>query len=381
MSIEVRCECGADLRLPNEAAGRRARCKHCGHVFEIPENVLTTEVDEAIRAEQAEKEEKQLQRAGLGADLRYFGVESDEQVRGFWHDAALSFVLVKDVHNGITLALLWFLHGLLGFLLLALLILGSLLVAGALGMFVSTVMAGVVLIVSIFVGGYLTSFWFRVFEETAEGEDRWPDFRYLDPWEDVAIPVARFIGTWVVVLGPGIGFLLAAKVAGKAGELWPVGAVLMVSGVFMWPTVMLATALGGLRAAVRIDMHLTTVFEAFFPYVAVWLMVSVAVAVMASVTLSVVTVLEEMLSVPVGSVRCKPTQLIGLLADSPSVLRDVARRASEGELVSGRAETGHTQPQPSLSTLSSQTVCQISSVRASKLTLEIGTSSAALACR
>lgn len=260
MSIKMRCQCGTDLRLPNEAAGKHIRCRQCGQEFFVPENVITSEVDDALRAERAEEEERQLQRAGLGG----FGSSSLEEEylpRGFWADAAISFVFVKDPQNIIVFGFLGVLHILMAAL-------GYAFVLGFFG--------------QVIVLGWLSTWWFNVIGETANGEDRYPNFPVQEGWAGIFFPFFQFLGTWLVVQFPSIVAAIVIEVTGQTATLWPVPVILSALGIFIWPTVMLAAALGGFTAALRIDMHVLTAFRAFFPYLAIWIMLLAALAVLAT---------------------------------------------------------------------------------------------------
>ena len=131
--------------------------------------------------------------------------------------------------------------------------------------------------------GSLCSFWCRVIAYTADGDDRWPFVATAEGlWEDVFLPALQFLGAWLAVLAPAVATLIAIRATGNFAQLWPVAATLGVCGMFLWPSVMLATALGGCRAAVRLDMHVATAFNAFFPYLAIWVMLLVPVGIAAA---------------------------------------------------------------------------------------------------
>jgi len=36
MALNIRCACGKTLQVPESAAGKRAKCPHCGRVFQVP---------------------------------------------------------------------------------------------------------------------------------------------------------------------------------------------------------------------------------------------------------------------------------------------------------------------------------------------------------
>src|SRR5512140_2090031 len=50
MAIHYTCRCGANIRLPNNVAGRKARCNSCGFIFAVPLPELNPE-PEAIPLE------------------------------------------------------------------------------------------------------------------------------------------------------------------------------------------------------------------------------------------------------------------------------------------------------------------------------------------
>ncbi len=69
MSIEVTCECGAEIRLPDSAAGRRARCSACGRVLSVP----TQGPESLADPEWSESPESSRNRVGTGDWLAEFG--------------------------------------------------------------------------------------------------------------------------------------------------------------------------------------------------------------------------------------------------------------------------------------------------------------------
>lgn len=59
MPIEVRCGCGKQLQAPDDAAGREAKCPHCGRMNKVGEPLPPWDPRERAAREQAKLEEEQ----------------------------------------------------------------------------------------------------------------------------------------------------------------------------------------------------------------------------------------------------------------------------------------------------------------------------------
>lgn len=59
MAIHYTCRCGANIRMPRNVAGRKARCNSCGYIFTVPSAELNPPVDKlaAIPLEGGERSE------------------------------------------------------------------------------------------------------------------------------------------------------------------------------------------------------------------------------------------------------------------------------------------------------------------------------------
>ncbi len=130
--------------------------------------------------------------------------------------------------------------------------------------------------------GWLASFYFNTVTEAAAGEDSLPDLSLTGGWiDDVIIPFFKFAATWLLVLAPAVIYLSVTATDFTAIDPTTLGinmVALLALGVFFWPMLMLAAALGGIGMAVRIDLLVKSVARSFLPYLLVCLLTGGTVA-------------------------------------------------------------------------------------------------------
>jgi hypothetical protein len=207
MSIPVECQCGAKIRLPDSAAGKRARCRSCGQVFRVPGAAVATP-DALATAEAAPTPPAQdLQMAPVGESpydgTAYGGAMPgaraddgdwiERPARSFWGDAAWSFVFFFDSGNMVTLVALCLVRAFISFLGVVSFGCWALVAEGLLW-------------------AWLCAFYFNVITETARGEDGLPDVWVTSIWDDIILPGLRFVGCSLVVLLPaGIAAIIRRR--------------------------------------------------------------------------------------------------------------------------------------------------------------------------
>jgi len=104
MAIEIRCECGARYRVPDNTAGRKVRCKHCEALVPVPVQQTPVEVQVEVIEEEAavveepiqdveerarpkkEKKEKKKKRRDMSKEERWQSLEERlaSRDRGSW---------------------------------------------------------------------------------------------------------------------------------------------------------------------------------------------------------------------------------------------------------------------------------------------------------
>ena len=137
MAIRYRCQCGANIKLPDNAVGRRAKCKNCGAIFTVPVDSIPEHephwLDEFAKKESANGDrspvmvtdsphEKILRQPEppieeqppiADEDLPY---EDRDWIiapqKSFWRDLLVSFLFFMYPANLITLMLITFIHSL-----------------------------------------------------------------------------------------------------------------------------------------------------------------------------------------------------------------------------------------------------------------------------
>ncbi len=321
------CGCGQQYRLPDSAAGKKAKCKKCGAVFvvEAPRtNSPGTETSkaqaprktsprtEAIRAESprarpasrptpSEGDDFLLaefaaatQRAAMapkpspmeaasGDDGLALGSVSEEyehgpataaapaegaRPEGYFQSLLWTFLFPTTPANLITFLIIWF------FLCLSALVLQMAPFVGMVGQFI--------------IFGWYSAFRFNVIAAAAGGEEELPSLSMSEgAMEDIVMPVLRWIGSWVIVLLPAIGHAAYAIQAGHltGGDL--LGALsggvtglltsatgemglfvfLVYAGLFVWPIVALCVALSGFESLQRVDLIVLTILRTLPGYV------------------------------------------------------------------------------------------------------------------
>jgi hypothetical protein len=262
MSIRHTCECGADIRLPHTAARRKARCKSCGVIFTVPPRTTAASGADRpgrklpVEARAGEPTFDRPWSTPESLDLSGFdstGPEAAEFTapdstrddldetglveRSFWFDLAGSFLFFIEPGNLVT----WLA------LAVATVIVDFLPLWGWLG-----------LIIRLGVDAYILAFPLATVREIASGEDELPSVWIHNLYDDLFEPALEFVGTGVFVML--LALALACWAWWQAGEidfgifaasgvlngtgLSRAVPLLVLVGLFFWPAVMLAVAIG-----------------------------------------------------------------------------------------------------------------------------------------
>jgi hypothetical protein len=325
VSIRYRCDCGANIRLPHTAAGRKAKCKACGSIFTVPREPMRDEpsvpaakpraavprvtatsaaaapaapgawLDEMpkpqpepeildlaaddpppTRSEHVPKplaEHEEYVASALDAGPWILGPE-----RSFWADLVESFMLFLNPTNLIAFVVLVMVNLLVDLI-------------PTLGPLMLTPRYGIaVIMIKIAAYGYIYAFYLAVVRSTAGGEDEFPNLWIGDYWEDLAEPFFQFMGTKLFVMWPAIFLTLYAWRQG--GNSWwqfsqidwgvfdlsamlhrtgmlQVAAAAAFFGNLFWPAVLLAVAIGGTFQGLWPHVIVRTVIAAPVGYVAI----------------------------------------------------------------------------------------------------------------
>ncbi len=281
MAIPLSCpSCSAQFNAPDALAGRKARCKRCGTILEIPaladedgdglirladDEPLGREVAPYVTAQPVGAPPAMPMRMATGdnalaeANYRPGDVIAPPR-RRFWQDATLSFLTPARANGPLILLLLVTLVMVKAFLSF----ISSMI--GFLGIAAMSVWLGQIIIV-----GWIWAYYLNVTASAAMGEDRLPPMSVEDGMvEGVFRPLVRFVGSLLWVLGPAA--LLAICMTATAG--WPLsrGALIGVGGLallglFMWPMTLLTVSMYGLSvSALRYDLQLVTIARALPQY-------------------------------------------------------------------------------------------------------------------
>ena len=112
-----------------------------------------------------------------------------------------------------------------------------------------------IIIVSIFVGGYLTAYLRRILTSTAIGEDRMPDWPDIsDFWGDCGAPLWQLFATFIFCFLPPIAFTIYAGTSQSEGDTSWYGWATLALGFFSclyFPMAFLAVAMYNTLAALN----------------------------------------------------------------------------------------------------------------------------------
>jgi hypothetical protein len=274
--------------LPDSAIGKRAKCKKCGAVFtvEAPEEEgpipiadepfpLAGDLDSAIARGEAPPTSPPTGFDGAAVppapavDMSKIGEAYKPPGRSYWQNLFWTFLFPASPGNLVTFIALWF-------ALTFLPLFGALLPC-----------AGFILafILQIIVLGMYCAVRFSIIESAAGGDEDLPGLTFNDGiWEDILLPMFRWIGSWLVVQLPALLYyfygywttggtldlwdVIGALVDGLtgmigAGDSDPALVVLAYAGLFLWPMVVLCVALGGFDSLKRLDLIFVTIGKTF----------------------------------------------------------------------------------------------------------------------
>jgi predicted Zn finger-like uncharacterized protein len=267
--------CHARYKVPDEVAGRRAKCKKCGQPFQVPEpppdsgrlsltaitppgegSTVRLRVDKPQRTAKAEK----------GVRLRGEAEEKQEAAPGVWGPfirdlASCLWAPVRPV-NLPPFLIAWFL-----------------LTIAKPGLWSFLICAPVGLAIWAIINGWYLSFQFNTAVNATDGKAELPTFTFGSGFvDDVLVPLLKMVLTQLGALlpaiiyvaavilarggsldyaqgvGPGVGPLniyLAAVGSADGGAAPMVALALLAVGLTVWPILVLATAVGGAPAAFR----------------------------------------------------------------------------------------------------------------------------------
>ncbi len=273
MFIEHECACGAIIRLPDTAAGRRARCRSCGLIFRVPEShhpdaYALAEIESSPHAK---ADTSRIPDVGVGPNGTIMAYRagfdapgqtrrgSDDQAlaRSFWEDLAWSFGFLRRSSNVAPYAIIVGIHW--GLLALGSLPFVCLLAWGAWPFFLL----------------WLGAFYLNVVVETAQGDDEVSASNLADPIDDIFVPGLRFFLCCIVGLAPTT-LALALATSTETAIPWHVLLPTAIVGLLLWPLLIVGTAIGEQLPIRSLPALLKGMASTPGPYLAVCVMVVVA---------------------------------------------------------------------------------------------------------
>ncbi|MFQ5411102.1 MAG: hypothetical protein ACE5EC_02355 [Phycisphaerae bacterium] len=332
MALRVKCKCGRSLKISSKLADKRLACPACKHPFRIPtakfkaaairsaathtpprqsatrkaraatpppvpaappdpapanldnellgdlsgafdhsQSDILTELDlDATQAEAAVVPKAVAVDAHSAVALGYARdrmptVPSKSRLadpiqgptRGFWADAFFSFIYpVRTGGNAVTCIIILVMSAMLVLLDFA----------GTIGF------AGQCIIF-----GWLASLYFAIVSETAAGSDDLPNLSLEGGFLDGVIkPAFKYIGAYAIVLAPGLILGICIGLGAVPPSLGIMIPIWLAAGIFLLPIVLLLFSFEAIAMVFRIDLIFSTIFRTFLPYLAIWLMLTLA---------------------------------------------------------------------------------------------------------
>ncbi len=272
MAIRCECFCGAHYTLPDEYAGKRAKCSRCGHLIVIPSGrpeelePLQLAEEDSQPSPEARMTFAEHERQARQAFLRQApkGMSAPPAViietgSGFWRDAGRAFCLFSSLEASLVFLFLWFVNVSVIFISLA---------------------PCVGFLLGLLVYGYVCSYYLRTVTHAAAGDEGLPPIGVGGNWiDDMLIPMLQWLGCQLFVLAPAIiaAILMFIYAVPKNISIATCG-VLGAMGMFFWPIFILTVALGGFSMLFRFDKCVTAVFRSPGPYVLICVLLTVAIA-------------------------------------------------------------------------------------------------------
>ena len=288
----AQCPCGARYKVREDMAGRKARCKKCGRVFQIPRRgeapILVADEPDWPGAAEVEAGAPPADTASgsmfdqsdvstaLDADA---APHADHLPRlrprtGFWADVGWTLLFFISPHNMAMFVVVWIM-----------------LLVQELVLFIPLVG----LIVALIIMMYVLAWYVSIIPEAASGEDDLPKFSASGGFfDDVLTPCLQYVGTYAVLLLPAcLYFIFVARTAGSATTLLAAGLdvftiinttgsadapliALVALAIFFWPVAIMCVSMGGLSSLRRIDLIVVAVVRTFPAYVVIFIMVGLA---------------------------------------------------------------------------------------------------------
>jgi predicted Zn finger-like uncharacterized protein len=297
--------CHARYKVPDEVAGRRARCKKCGQPFQIPvaqpdsgRLSLTdlTPPDEGSTVIQTRVQLDKPTRGKVGKGVRLRGEAEEEQVAapGVWgpflRGLASSLWSPFRPINIAPFLIVWIL------LTISTPALLSFLICPLLGFAVWAI-----------INGWYFSFQFNTVVNAADGKEELPTLTLTSGvMEDVVMPLVKmglarllavlpaiiFLASVSLARSGSLGLLVGSRSAPSALNIYRTAAgtgadaaipivtlALLAAGFALWPMLVLVAAIGGARAMFRFDLMLQTFVRTIPAYACVLFTVYAAEAI------------------------------------------------------------------------------------------------------
>lgn len=284
------CQCGVTYQFPRSAIGKRAKCKKCGLIFLLkPDETSSIPLDGNFDLEEERQDPAPAPVIGPPRETAFDDEELSPPLgetlpsRGYAQSVLWTMLFPTSSSNLITFVSLW-----------VVLWMASRLSSLMFMWFLAVVVAM-----------WFAAFRFTIVQSAAAGEDDIPDVSFVGDWfSSLFLPFLAWIGSWIVVLAPALGWLILSlyrgtidgntfsasmfiNVGGLLETMRPllsgnrdlvVVLVLFCAGLFSWPMVVLCVALGGFGTVLRVDLMAWTMMRTIPSYLTTVMAVGVTVA-------------------------------------------------------------------------------------------------------
>ncbi len=310
---EVRCVCGARYRVPDAHLGKRARCPQCGetlllaaadsseaHADTIP---LASPVGRCRPTRVSDATDPTEHQGLLGrGEVRFDPPTEDRQdagtarptpplsvpgvTRGYFTDVLWTFLFPTDPGHLGVFFMIW----------VVLIVEACLQMVPVMG-----------LAAALIIEGWFAAICLNVVASAANGEEELTIQNYAgDFFGDIVVPISKFFAATALAvlpahyflvflidrtaLGPGLtqwDYVLGAALYGNYGSLMDLVGndplffllpVIALTGLFLWPMLLLVVAIGGFAALGRVDLMFVTIWRTLPVYAFTFLLVFFGVA-------------------------------------------------------------------------------------------------------
>lgn len=288
-------KCGTKYRASRELAGKKLKCKKCGAAFRVQGSAAVSKpkpepkpkppldddglyhfadldgLDSGQAVERPAPAPTTAPQAAIlkeSSPMKYATKASEARVsgayRGYFTSLAQTMAFPGRANDLAVFVIFW------------------IIITVVFGISSVPLPCGLSLVISVIGFGWWSAYMFQAVLGGAGGEENLPDFDLTGGWvDDIIIPCIKMIATYLFVMIPafglfllaagGVGTLMSNSTSGASAAVAAGGLALTAIGLtalafFVWPMVVLVTAVGGLPAVFRVDLIIRTLLRTLPAY-------------------------------------------------------------------------------------------------------------------